>query len=1394
MKNIRALVFTIISLFVSQSVHAADQPHAVIVVGTHHYSPQQTMPGFAAELKRLGFKTTLINPDWDPEKDKRGLPGLEALQDADVGVFFVRFLKLPDEQLKHITAFLEAGKPVVCLRTSTHGFNYPKGHRHFEWNTSFGRDAFGTPYQIHLQGATELKVVVGAKEHPILTGVGKTAWSSPGSLYLTKLQPGVKPLISGTGKSKPGVRKNQFGTFDLKAEMIDTVAWTWKNKWGGRAFSTSLGHIGDFTNPQSMRLLVNGVFWAAGQPVPTAKTKIRTLSPKTRQKKNPKRVAKKETNSLPQTTMKSDELTIIYGNGFVERLQEEGTFEALMQASSPGRKTQFRSFAYTGDEVGFRIRPEKFGDHLDYLTKQLPADRVMMCFGMNEAFSGAEGLEKFAKDLEIYLSVMKERHPKCELVLVSPTAVENVGSFDFPRAEDRNPIIAKYNAAMKKAAAANRVKFVDLFEPSLQCYRGSKRTLTSNGLHLNNAGNQEIAEVLATALSSQEKIEAVDQGAPGFQSLKKLISRKAYEVSMAYHPANGIHYYGTRSRQFEYVTEIPHHLRLANHLDRAIWSQASDLKVAKPQPKLPIAKAEPPASKPRKGLGKVKTSEEDLKDFVVADGFEVNLFASSEDHPELINPLQINFDSRGRLWVVCFESYPVPLPGKLSDDKILIFEDTDGDGKADKKTVFAEGLKLPDGFVFYKDGIIVSVSRQLVWLRDTNGDDVADVSEEVLRGADDTDTHHGGFLARTPQGHVVYCEGLFHRGQFETPHGPLRTKDATALLLDPVSRELSIERQTTHPNPWKISYNPWGESIQMFGGGQIIDCDFYNISTPVGTSSSGNMGMPFRDDKGCSLTHISGTHFPKEWQEGILTTHLLAKNAVLYTPLKLEGGTYVKSADSMNLISSPNKIFRPTDLAFGLDGALYISDFYYPIIGHAQHSIRDVNRDYDNGRIWRLTRKGAALSKAPEIEGASIDELMALFTHPQIRVRELVREELESRPQEAVLTAAKDLVEKAKTQEELGLELMWLFERAKDFSQKELFLQLARSKNLSVQRGAARSLRWWAPALGEKAMALASNWAKSPDERLRITVISVASYLQNTDPAWRQLIDQVETKAGSPLDKVARLASLYNIPSLNPEFPLLKVDPDTRVSGWIMNKGGTGGSIWFQSEEEQDLVLGYRGNAFMNLNLNNSPLHRATGSQHTKNGQINISLTKGINKIEFYSAIDGKPKRGKYDLYLANLTGSKTEGVTFAKDEASHSAWSKDYEDRNATVTDERIIIKTVPSQLSFNVPSFTVKAGKSYRFILENPDHMLHNFVITKPGKAVAVGEMSDAMASQPDAMAKHYIPETDLVLFATPQIAHGEKFEKEFTTPTQPGKYPFICTFPGHWRVMKGVMVVEK
>lgn len=145
-------VFALIgSIFMLASAHAEEsKPHAVIVVGTHHYAPQVTMPAFAKELEKFGFKTTVVNsPDGDPEKlTENALPGIEALNDADLAIFFMRFLKISETELKPIVDYLESGKPLIALRTSNHAFKYGKNEPLAEWNTGFGRRATGTPYVV----------------------------------------------------------------------------------------------------------------------------------------------------------------------------------------------------------------------------------------------------------------------------------------------------------------------------------------------------------------------------------------------------------------------------------------------------------------------------------------------------------------------------------------------------------------------------------------------------------------------------------------------------------------------------------------------------------------------------------------------------------------------------------------------------------------------------------------------------------------------------------------------------------------------------------------------------------------------------------------------------------------------------------------------------------------------------------------------------------------------------------------------------------------------------------------------------------------------------------------------------------------------------------------------
>jgi len=277
MQNVRTfLVFALLAMIGNRS-NAATKPHAVFVIGTLHYSPERTMPVFARELERFGFRTTLVTGQGDPEKKmEKVLPTLDLLKEADVAIFFSRFLQLPDREWQPIEDYLLSGRPVIGLRTANHSFRYPRTHERFPWNSDFGRRALGSPYIVHQAGSTAIKVVPDQRKHPILSHVARRQWTSPGTLYLARLEPGCLPLVMGTGKGRERFVRRDFGEFRVKEVETAPVAWAWENEWGGKTFYTSLGHPGDFAEESVNRILINAICWSTGHPLPDKEAKINT--------------------------------------------------------------------------------------------------------------------------------------------------------------------------------------------------------------------------------------------------------------------------------------------------------------------------------------------------------------------------------------------------------------------------------------------------------------------------------------------------------------------------------------------------------------------------------------------------------------------------------------------------------------------------------------------------------------------------------------------------------------------------------------------------------------------------------------------------------------------------------------------------------------------------------------------------------------------------------------------------------------------------------------------------------------------------------------------------------------------------------------------------------------
>jgi lysophospholipase L1-like esterase len=384
------------------------------------------------------------------------------------------------------------------------------------------------------------------------------------------------------------------------------------------------------------------------------------------------------------------EVTLLfYGNAMVERLLEHGEMEARVHLALPEKVLHFRSLAWTGDEVSHRLRAEGYAAHMKELLAAWPAQVVVLGYGLNESFAGAAGLPDFRTALSGHLDQLARLHPGARFVLLSPIATEceamvasqSPHKLAFEKGAARREDVKLYADAIAEIAKARGATFVDLFTPTSK----SPVASTTDGVHLRESGNAMAARIIATALAG-EKAGKVD--ASHLKEVAAAASQLAYYTAEVVRPKNGVLYYGVRKRPEERAAEMPLYLQriekadaLVRELARKPGAKFSDAPFIALAPVPPVTKAGY-----NKGVGIVKPPAEMQKDLKVAEGYALNLFASEEQFPELRAPVQIAFDARGRLWVVTMPSFPHTVPGQPQEDKIIVLEDTDRDGKADRCT------------------------------------------------------------------------------------------------------------------------------------------------------------------------------------------------------------------------------------------------------------------------------------------------------------------------------------------------------------------------------------------------------------------------------------------------------------------------------------------------------------------------------------------------------------------------------------------------------------------------------------------------------------------------------------------------------------------------------------
>ncbi len=370
----------------------------------------------------------------------------------------------------------------------------------------------------------------------------------------------------------------------------------------------------------------------------------------------------------------------------------------------------------------------------------------------------------------------------------------------------------------------------------------------------------------------------------------------------------------------------------------------------------------------------------------------VNLYASD---PEIRKPIQVNFDSRGRLWVASSEVYPQIEPGQVANDKIIVLEDTDGDGVCDVSTVFAEGLLIPTGVIPDESGgAYVAASTELLHFADSDGDGVADQRRVVFSGFGTEDTHHLIHTLRWgPDGCLYFNQSIYIHSHIETAYGTRHLDGGGIWRYRPETGELSVFCKG-FVNPWGHSFDEYGESFVTDGAGS--EGINYAFPDSVFVTSPGAMrwltGLNPGSPKHCGLEVISGTHFPEQWSGDLVTSDFRGQRVCRFT-IAPSQSSYTSRQQPEVLVSS-HIAFRPIDARMGPDGALYVADWYNPIIQHGEVDFRDERRDREHGRIWRVHFPGRPLDKLPEFHSASVEELIELLESPSLHFRQFARQYL----------------------------------------------------------------------------------------------------------------------------------------------------------------------------------------------------------------------------------------------------------------------------------------------------------------------------------------------------------------------------------------------------------------
>ncbi|HMC89212.1 MAG TPA: PVC-type heme-binding CxxCH protein, partial [Gemmataceae bacterium] len=568
------------------------------------------------------------------------------------------------------------------------------------------------------------------------------------------------------------------------------------------------------------------------------------------------------------------------------------------------------------------------------------------------------------------------------------------------------------------------------------------------------------------------------------------------------------------------------------------------------------------AASAQRELTKIPNPDPEIerRSFQIADGFEVNLYAAD---PLLAKPIQMNFDAAGRLWVACSEVYPQIKPGQRSNDKILVLEDTRGTGRADKVTVFADGLLIPTGVEPGDGGAYVANSTELVHLMDTDGDGKADHRRIILSGFGTEDTHHIVHSFRWgPDGMLYFNQSIYIHSHIETPYGVRRLEAGGVWQFRPDTMQLEVFLRG-FCNPWGHHFDRWGQSFVTDGAfGEGINYGLPGASYVFAKDATRLLpGLNPGSPKHCGLEIVSGRHLPEAWRGNAITNDFRGHRVCRFV-LGEDGAGYA-SREMPELIKTNHAAFRPVDVKMGPDGAIYIADWYNPIIQHGEVDFRDPRRDHTHGRIWRVTAKGRPLVERPRLVGARVEKLLDALKAPEDWTRHFAKRVLKERGA-TVLPALATWVQKL-DQADLNyehhlLEALWTYQSL-DVLDGKLLAKLLHARDHQARAAATRVVSYWYARLPDSLQLLAPQ-VIDPHPQVRLEAVRALGKIGSAraaELAMQALDRPVDRFLDYALWLTARELKPYWLPAL--EAGQLGFNGDTRHLLFMLQAAGSPGTV-----------------------------------------------------------------------------------------------------------------------------------------------------------------------------------------------------------------------------------------